>query len=140
MCDGTGVAPSLSKNCPRWSGAQAKTGETQALDSAWRLWLIDSRTLECPLTHLRLRRHRQKPPVWGSSDIPDVPKDSRVILITTLHNRLYHYLGSTDEETEARCLAGSPMFVMELGFRSPMFVMELGLEHAAPELMLSTTM
>ena len=129
MCGGTGVAPSLSKNCPRWSGAQAKTGEAQVLDSAWRLLLTDSRALERPLTHLRLRRHRQKAPVWGSRDTPDVPKHSRVILITTLRNRLYHYLGSTDEETEARCLAGSPMFVMELG-----------LEHAAPELMLSTTM
>ena len=38
----------------------------------------DSRTLECPLTHLRLRRHRQELPVWGSSDTPDVPKRSWV--------------------------------------------------------------
>ena len=89
----------------------------------------DSRTLECPLTHLRLRRHRQELPVWGSSDTPDVPKRSWVILVTTQSNRSYHYLRSTDEETKARSLAGSPMFVMELG-----------LERAAPELMLSTMM
>ena len=68
-------------------------------------------------------------PSVGQQWSPDVPKRSWVILVITRSNRSYHYLGSTDEDTEAWCLAGSPMFVMKLE-----------LERAALELMLSTMM
>ena len=64
-----------------------------------------------------------------SNTVPGTSHKFSLILITTRSNRSYHYLRSTDEETKARCLAGSPMFVMGLG-----------LERAAPELVLSTTM
>lgn len=130
MCSGTGTAPSLSKTLPQVVRSSGQ--DRRDLGAGFCLETLAERQQDPGVSSNppQTQEAPTRPPVWGSSDHQMfLNVRSWVILITTRSNRSYHYLRSTDEETKARCLAGSPMFVMGLG-----------LERAAPEHVLLTTM